>query len=64
MNHAESSAAGLQNELKKEKKLKEKAESLPSDFHKSLLIVTEALEKAKADFEKEKASLTKKSRRC
>jgi hypothetical protein len=33
LNQAESQAAGFQKEVKKEKKLREKAERLSSDFH-------------------------------
>lgn len=59
LNQAESSVAGLQKYLNKKRKLREKAEKLSSDFHKSLLSAQDTLENAKTAFEEEKAALFK-----
>jgi hypothetical protein len=53
--------AALQKKLKDEKKLREQAESLSSNFHHSWLIATETIEKNKATFEEEKATLVKRA---
>jgi hypothetical protein len=61
LNQAESQAANFQKDLNTEKKLREKVESLSSDFHKSLLNVTDTLEKTKIAFNEEKAALLKRA---
>lgn len=61
LDYAESSAAGLKRELNKEKRMRKEAESLATDLLRSRVQSTDALQDAKANFEKGKAELLKRA---
>lgn len=59
MNLAESKATGFQEQLKTEKRLREKAESSASSLQKVVLVASENLSSLKTSHEEEKAALLK-----